>query len=137
MATIYDNSATGRLVNQAKFNYAEYQQEKDAKAKELGFTAGLTDRQYDRIIAGEQTIQGISTMLTEMQNNKQAFADLGMDEASINQLNSLIAEAADPLAMQYDLLTAVSFSQNLGISVDSALENLDNLLNSYLLTPVK
>lgn len=137
MATIYDNSVTGRLVNQAKFNYAEYQQEKAAKAQDLGFVAGLTDRQYDRIIAEEQAIQGISTMLTEMQNNKQAFADLGMDEESINQLNSLIAEAADPLAMQYDLLTAVSFSQNLGISVDSALENLDNLIGSYLMTPVK
>ena len=137
MATIsFNESLTGQFLNNANQQYQQYLQDKSQKSQELGFTYDITNKSYDAILAGEKSASRMQGMIDTLQQNKQELASLGLDEDSINSLNAIIAGAFDPEAMQNDLLTAVAFSENMGISVKDAMQNLDSLIEAQFFTPV-
>lgn len=117
------------------FDYNSYQSERETRAAELGLTTDLTASELramkDAPAIGHERSNRLQTLL----ENKQALYDQGLDEDTINRFQKMALDSDDPEAMEGDMLSAIAFSRNLGISVTDAYNNLDSLMDAQFFNP--
>ena len=133
---LLQNPLLGNTITQADNRYQQYRQTKQQISADAGFTYELSDSSYQAYMEGQQSIQQYAGLVDSIRKGKQDLLSIGLDENTINVINSIISEAADPVSLQNDLLTAVAFSENMGISVKDAMQNLDSLIEAQFFTPV-
>nr|DAT34135.1 MAG TPA: chromosome segregation ATPase [Caudoviricetes sp.] len=117
------------------FDYNSYQSERERRAAELGLTTDLTAAELRAMNEAPAIGQDRSNRLQNLLENKQALYEQGLDEDTINRFQKMALDSDDPEAMEGDMLSAIAFSRNLGISVTDAYNNLDSLMDAQFFNP--
>ena len=117
------------------FDYNSYQSERERRAAELGLTTDLTSAELRAMQEAPVIGQERSNRLQTLLENKQALYEQGLDEDTISRFQKMALDSDDPEAMEGDMLSAIAFSRNLGISVTDAYNNLDSLMDAQFFNP--
>ena len=117
------------------FDYNSYQSERERRAAELGLTTDLTSAELRAMQEAPAIGQERSNRLQTLLENKQALYEQGLDEDTISRFQKMALDSDDPEAMEGDMLSAIAFSRNLGISVTDAYNNLDSLMDAQFFNP--